>query len=105
MEPADLPAVEQAALLTDGSLSARELLESCRQRAEATEPVVNALVATDWDRAADRALALDDDRSLCADGSLRGLVTAHKDLLDTAGVVTTYGNAHLWCSVTQLVAF
>ena len=92
MEPADLPAVKQAALLTDGFLSARELLESCRQRAEATEPVVNALVATDWDRAADRALALDDDRSLCADGSLRGLVTAHKDLLDTAGVVTTYGS-------------
>ena len=92
MELVDRPATEQIALLNAGALSATELLAACRDRAQLTEPVVNALVSVDWERAADRARALDSDRSLCVGASLRGLVTAHKDLLDTAGVVTTYGS-------------
>ncbi len=92
MELVDRPAIEQVALLRAGDLSATELLAACRERALLTEPIVNALVSLDWERAADRARALDSDRSLCAGAPLRGLVTAHKDLLDTAGAPTTYGS-------------
>ncbi len=92
MDLALLPAVEQAALLASGEVSATELLEACRRRAEETEPVVNSLLALDWDRAGRRAAALDADPAVHRDSPLRGLVTAHKDLLDTAGVRTTYGS-------------
>ncbi len=92
MELVDRPATEQLALLNAGDLSATELVDACRARSQLTEPVLNALVSVDWDRAAERAGALDSDRSLHRDAPLRGLVTAHKDLLDTAGVVTTYGS-------------
>ncbi|MBC8195387.1 MAG: amidase [Acidimicrobiia bacterium] len=92
MDPVDLPAVEQFRLMEAGALSAGELLEACSKRASITEPVVNALVAVDWNKAAELATALDSDRSLCRGAPLRGLVTAHKDLLDTAGVPTTYGS-------------
>ena len=51
MSPADLTATEQTSLLELRRLSARELLDASRERAEATEPVVNALVTLDWERA------------------------------------------------------
>jgi|TARA_B100001964_G_scaffold225922_1_gene274233 amidase len=92
VELVDRPATEQLELLKVGDLSAVELLAACRDRALLTEPVVNALISVDWDRATDRARALDSDRSFCDGAPLRGLVTAHKDLLDTAGMVTTYGS-------------
>ncbi|MBC8363536.1 MAG: amidase [Actinobacteria bacterium] len=92
MEPADLTAVEQLHLLGNRSLSSRELLDACRKRAEATEPVVNALIDADWDRAGLLAGQLDSDPGLSADAPLRGLVIAHKNLLDTAGIRTTYGS-------------
>ncbi|MDG2908589.1 MAG: amidase family protein [Acidimicrobiales bacterium] len=92
MSPADLTATEQASLLEGRRLSARELLDASRKRAEATEPVVNALVTLDWERAESLADALDADSGLAADAPLRGLVTAHKDLIDTAGLRTTYGS-------------
>ncbi|MDP6480239.1 MAG: amidase family protein, partial [Acidimicrobiales bacterium] len=92
VELVDRSATEQLELLKVGDLSAVELLAACRDRALLTEPVVNALISVDWDRATDRARALDSDRSLHRDAPLRGLVTAHKDLLDTADMVTTYGS-------------
>ncbi|MEE2769160.1 MAG: amidase family protein [Actinomycetota bacterium] len=92
MDVVDLPAVEQLRLLGNNDLSCRELLEACRQRAEITERVVNALPTTDWGRADQAAKRLDDDPSHQSRAPLRGLVTAHKDLLETAGVRTTYGS-------------
>ena len=92
MSPADLTAREQVRLLEDRRLSARELLVACRERAESTEPVVNALVTLDWEYAESLAAALDADPGLSPDAPLRGLVIAHKDLLDVAGVRTTYGS-------------
>ena len=43
MDLAGFPATEQKALLDAGRASCRELLASCRYRAELTEPVVNAI--------------------------------------------------------------
>ena len=85
-------ALEQRRLLEGRRLSARELLDACRRRAEATEPVVNALVEVDWERGASVADRLDAEPGFLPDAPLRGLVIAHKNLLDTAGVRTTYGS-------------
>ena len=51
MDLAGFPATEQKALLDAGRASCRELLASCRYRAELTEPVVNAIPTTDWEAA------------------------------------------------------
>ncbi len=95
MRPSDLTALEQRRLLEGRRLSARELLDDCRRRADEVEPVVNAIVDPDWERAASIADALDVDRQLLAGAPLRGLVIAHKDLLDTAGRRTTQGSRAL----------
>ena len=92
MDLAALTATEQKALLAAGKASCRELLADCRTRAEMTEPVVNAIPTVHWDTAEDLAGRLDDDPTLLKGTPLRGLVTAFKDLNDTAGVLTTRGS-------------
>jgi amidase len=92
MDLAALTATEQKALLDTGKASCRELLADCRTRAEMTEPVVNAIPTVHWDTAEDLAGRLDDDPTLLKGTPLRGLVTAFKDLNDTAGVLTTRGS-------------
>ena len=92
MDLAALTATEQKALLDAGKASCRELLADCRTRAEMTEPVVNAIPTVHWDTAEDLAGRLDDDPTLLKGTPLRGLVTAFKDLNDTAGVLTTRGS-------------
>ena len=92
MDLAGLTATDQKALLAAGKASCRELLADCRVRAEMTEPVVNAIPTVHWATAEDLAGRLDDDPSLMANAPLRGLVTAFKDLGETAGVRTTYGS-------------
>ncbi|MFN0283340.1 MAG: amidase family protein, partial [Kineosporiaceae bacterium] len=89
----DLPAVEQAALLRSRQLSARELLAAHRLRVEALDGVVNAVVTRTWERAEAEAAGCDEDAAR-GDwrGPLHGLVLAHKDLNDTAGIRTTYGS-------------
>ena len=92
MDLAALTATEQKAVLDTGKASCRELLADCRTRAELTEPVVNAIPTVHWDTAEDLAGRLDDDPELMVGAPLRGLVTAFKDLSDTAGVRTTKGS-------------
>ena len=92
MDLAALTATEQKALLDTGKASCRELLADCRTRAEMTEPVVNAIPTVHWDTAEHLAGRLDNDPTLLAGTPLRGLVTAFKDLSDTAGVRTTRGS-------------
>jgi len=92
MDLAGFPATEQKALLDSRRASCRELLAACRNRAALTEPVVNAIPTVDWEAAETLAGRLDDDASLLQGTPLRGLVTAHKDLSDTAGMRTTYGS-------------
>jgi Asp-tRNA(Asn)/Glu-tRNA(Gln) amidotransferase A subunit family amidase len=92
-EPCDLSAVELRRLIGARRLSPVELMRSCIARTEATNPAVNALVATDFERglaqaAAAEAAVMRGD----ALGPLHGLPVGIKDLNDTAGLRTTYGS-------------
>lgn len=92
-ELVDLSAVEQRSLLASRKVSARELLDAHLRRIEQVNPTVNAVVAMDPAVAQGRAAAVDESISRGDDpGLLAGLVTAHKDLADTADFVTTYGS-------------
>ena len=91
-EPCDLDATHARALLSSGEISARELLESCLRRADATDGAVNALVVRDDDAAISTAQAIDDARARGESlGPLAGLPVAIKDIQATAGLTTTYG--------------
>ena len=87
-------AVEQRRLLGEKEISARELLDAHLQRIDEVNGTVNAIVGMDPDVAIGRAAAVDEAVAAGAElGPLAGLVTAHKDLLDTADFPTTYGSA------------
>jgi len=91
-----LPAVELARRLRDKELSARELLEACLARCDAVDPLLNAVVTRDDDRARRRAAELDEQLVRTGPaGPLHGLPIAHKDLLPTAGLRTTWGSTLL----------
>ena len=88
----DETAVEQRRLLAAREISARELLDAHLERIAAVNGTVNAVVGIDADVARSRAAAVDEAVAAGAEvGPLAGLVTAHKDLTDTADFVTTYG--------------
>ena len=90
-----MSAVELAARLRRKEVSARDVMTAHLQRIERVNPKVNAIVTLRGrDRAhgraptrADAALARGESR-----GPLHGLPVAHKDLVDTAGIRTTYGS-------------
>jgi amidase len=87
------PATELARLLRERALSARELLEASIARRDELDPVLNAIVVRDDDRARQRAAELDDEVLRTGPvGLLHGLPTAHKDLLDAEGLVTSFGS-------------
>ncbi len=74
-------------------ISARELLAAHLDRVSEVNSRVNAVVALDPAVAERRAAAVDEAIAAGFDpGPLAGLVTAHKDLTDTADFVTTYGS-------------
>src|SRR6476660_7793802 len=91
--PCLLPATEQAGQVRAGSVSASELVTAHLNRIERWNPAVNAIVTVVADRALGAAREADRRR---ARGEplppLHGLPIAHKDLVDTAGVRTTYGS-------------
>lgn len=92
-EPCDLAAVELRRLITKKALSPVELLASCRRRIERVNPAVNAIVATDFERAEAAARAAEQAVLEGAElGPLHGLPIGIKDLQDTAGIRTTYGS-------------
>lgn len=90
----DATATEQLALIRAKALSARELLAAHLERVAAVNPAVNAVVGMDTDVADARAAAVDEQIAAGEDpGPLAGLVTAHKDLVETADFVTSYGSS------------
>ncbi|BBK37951.1 amidase [Allostella sp. ATCC 35155] len=92
-EACDLTAVELRRLIGARRLSPVELMRSCIARCEATNPAVNALVATDFERGLDAAR--DAEAAVMRGdplGPLHGLPVGIKDLNDTAGLRTTYGS-------------
>jgi amidase len=89
----ELPAVEQRRMVAGREISARELLAAHLERIDAVNPAVNAIVALDPEVGRRRAEAVDEAIARGDDpGPLAGLVTAHKDLEDTADFTTTYGS-------------
>ncbi len=89
----ELNAIDQVAKVRAKEVSARELLASHLDLIEKVNPKVNAIVALDPEvgerkaRAVDEALARGE-----AVGPLAGLVTAHKDLVETVDFPTSYGS-------------
>jgi len=88
-----LSATEVVEALTTGAVSPAELIDAAADRIEAVDGAVNALPTLCLDRARDRAAALEgaavpEDRR----GWLAGLPVVIKDLVDVAGVRTTYGS-------------
>lgn len=93
MEPCDLSASQARRLIGTKRLSPVELAQSCIARVEAVNPAVNALVSLDFDRL--NEAAREAERQVQAGeplGALHGLPLAVKDMVDVAGLPTTYGS-------------
>src|SRR5260221_14777879 len=85
-------AVALAGLLRSREVSAREVVAAHIKRIEEVDPVVNAVVTRTFDQALAKAAAADDALTRGEQpGLLLGLPVAHKDLVETAGVRTTFG--------------
>lgn len=88
-----LSAVEMAAQIRAGQLSARELMGAHLARIEAVNPKVNAIVTLHAEQAMAASLAADEAQAHGRPlGPLHGLPVAHKDLVMTRGMRTTYGS-------------
>lgn len=87
------PAVALREMLASGTVSAREVLGAHLDRIAAVNPRLNAIVTLCAERALRTARRLDDELVRGGPvGPLHGLPVAHKDLIDTAGIRTTYGS-------------
>jgi amidase len=89
----DRPATDLARMLRAGDVSAREVLDAHLARIDLWNPAVNAIVTRTTELALRRAADLDEALARGDEPRpLHGLPIAHKDLVDTAGIRTTYGS-------------
>ena len=92
----ELSALELRRLIGTRQISPVELMEACIARIEQFNPAINAVTATDFDRA--RTTAKQAEHAVMRGeplGLLHGLPLGVKDLQETAGLLTTYGNVGL----------
>ncbi len=89
-ELCDESATELRRLIATRAVSCREVLDAHIARIEALNPALNAIVTKTYEHARKQADAL--DAAPASQGTLAGLPIAHKDLLATRGVRTTYGS-------------
>ena len=83
---------EQARLLREGAVSARELLDGCLDRMDRVDGRLRAFTVVLREEARAEADARDAARSRGEDlGPLHGVPVAIKEELDVAGQVTTFG--------------
>jgi amidase len=88
-----MSAVEMARLIRAKKLSAREALAAHLTQIERVNPKVNAIVTLVAEMAAAAAAKADEMQARGETlGPLHGLPVAHKDLLDTRGIRTTFGS-------------
>jgi len=86
-------ATELAELLRERQVSAEEVMRAHLGQIERVNPQVNAIVTLDPQRAIEGARAADRTAARgAATGVLHGLPVAHKDLLPTRGMRTTFGS-------------
>ena len=88
-----LSATEMADLIRRKKLSARETLDAHLKQIERVNPKVNAIVTLVTEQAIENARKADEAQARGATlGPLHGLPIAHKDLVETAGIRTTFGS-------------
>ncbi len=88
-----LTATEMARRIRAGELSAREVMEAHLSQIERVNPQVNAIVTLLPEQAMDAACAADEAQANAHPlGPLHGLPIAHKDLVLTRGIRTTFGS-------------
>ncbi len=88
-----LSAVEMARLIRTKQLSAREALAEHLKQIERVNPKVNAIVTLVAEMAQAAAAKADEKQAHNeALGPLHGLPAAHKDLVETRGIRTTFGS-------------
>jgi len=85
-----LSALDTAAAVREGRLSAREVTEAALRRVAERDPSLNAVSALRSEAALDDADALDAG-GLGRDGPLAGVPVMVKEELDVGGMVTTFG--------------
>ena len=89
----NLTALDMVQSIRGKEISCREVMESHIEQIEDINPKVNAIVTLDVDKglkeadAADKAIGRGDDVGL-----LHGIPVAHKDLVPTKGMRTTFGS-------------
>ena len=82
-----------ADLIRRKKLSARETLDAHLKQIERVNPKVNAIVTLVAEQAIENARKADEAQARGATlGPLHGLPIAHKDLVETAGIRTTFGS-------------
>ena len=81
-----LDATDQAALIERGEISALEAVDAAIERIETVNPLLNAVITTDYERARDRARSV-------ASGQFRGVPSLLKDLNAYKGMRFTRGSA------------
>jgi amidase len=88
-----LSAIEMARLIRAKKLSAREAMAAHLKQIERVNPKVNAIVTLVAEMATDAAAKTDEMQAHKETlGPLHGLPVAHKDLLETRGIRTTFGS-------------
>ncbi len=86
-------ALELAALIRRGEVSAEEVLTDHLEQIDAVNPTLNAIVTYLPERALELARAADEKQARGDElGLLHGLPIAHKDLFETAGIRSTMGS-------------
>ena len=92
-EIVNMTATEMVDSIKSKSLSASEVMDAHLAQIDLVNPKVNAIVTLhpelgiEGAKLADEAIAKGDEL-----GILHGLPTAHKDLVPTKGILTTYGS-------------
>ncbi len=88
-----LTAVEMATLIRRKKISARELVAAHLKQIERVNAKVNAIITLVAEQAVENARKADKLQARgAALGPLHGLPIAHKDLVETAGIRTTFGS-------------
>jgi amidase len=88
-----MTATEMASLIRRKKLSARETMAAHLKQIERINPKVNAIVTLVAEQATENARRADEAQASGAQlGPLHGLPVAHKDLVETAGIRTTFGS-------------